>query len=636
MMRRSILSLAIVAAACAPPLTPVFAQTARDSATVKAVKPVVDSALAHDRMICKTSAKRAYLCADTTKLKSASAYLAATIVGPAPTPVPTPVPSPTPTPTPVPSPTPTPGDPELPRATVNTTYPTLNGTVRNVPAGGDVNAALAAAQPGDQIVLVPGVSYTGNLVQPQNNGCASGAGYVVVRSGGADSDYPPAGARITPAYAPKLAKIVTPNVAPAIFVHGGACKVWFSRVEITATPQSSTVGYNYGLVRVGEGEGTIDWQPADIVFDRVYVHGNPVQVQHAFILNGRSNAIVDSYCADIYDAGVESHCVASWAGAGPFTLSGNYFDAAGANIMFGGADPTIAGLSPSDITVTRNYLTKQLAYKGKGYAVKNLLELKHAKRVRIDGNVIENSWADAQIGWAVIMQSATDRPDLAPQTETRDVTMRYNWIRNANGGIDLTSNGYNGSGIPASHLLFADNLLTNIGGEGTSTGVQLLNALSFVTVRHNTIVRNTTAYGMPFSLDGTGASSITLANNILASAAPYSAVFKTGGATGSAALTQFAGSSWSTGGNVVVGDVIAQSAEMPGSLFAPDTASLRFAPDFSLLATSSFKSKATDGRDPGADVAGVLAATAGVVQGVPMAARPASTTRIPIRKPIQQ
>ena len=49
-----------------------------------------------------------------------------------------------------------------------------------------------------------------------------------------------------------------------------------------------------------------------------------------------------------------------------------------------------------------------------------------------------------------------------------------------------------------------------------------------------------------------------------------------------------------------------------------------FAPDRSLARTSRWKGTATDGRDPGADVAAVLAATEGVVAGVPPRA-PAAT-----------
>ena len=54
--------------------------------------------------------------------------------------------------------------PELPRSYINTDYPAAGGTVRNVPAGGDLQGALNAAAPGDQIVLAPGAVYSGNFV----------------------------------------------------------------------------------------------------------------------------------------------------------------------------------------------------------------------------------------------------------------------------------------------------------------------------------------------------------------------------------------------------------------------------------------------------------------------------------------
>src|SRR5688500_10450571 len=49
---------------------------------------------------------------------------------------------------------------ELPRASVNTAYPTANRQVR-VPAGGNLQAAIDAAQAGDELLLAPGAVYTG-------------------------------------------------------------------------------------------------------------------------------------------------------------------------------------------------------------------------------------------------------------------------------------------------------------------------------------------------------------------------------------------------------------------------------------------------------------------------------------------
>ena len=43
-----------------------------------------------------------------------------------------------------------------------------------------------------------------------------------------------------------------------------------------------------------------------------------------------------------------------WNGPGPFLIENNYLEAAGENVMFGGSDPSIANLVPSNITIRRN------------------------------------------------------------------------------------------------------------------------------------------------------------------------------------------------------------------------------------------------------------------------------------------
>jgi hypothetical protein len=90
-------------------------------------------------------------------------------------------------------------------------------------------------------------------------------------------------------------------------------------------------------------------------------------------------------------------------GPGPYLIANNYLEASGENIMFGGADPYIANLVPSDITIRQNYISKPLSWRGQAWIVKNLLELKNAQRVTIDGNLIENNWAAAQPGVAIVL-----------------------------------------------------------------------------------------------------------------------------------------------------------------------------------------------------------------------------------------
>src|SRR5689334_25438292 len=82
-----------------------------------------------------------------------------------------------------------------------------------VPAGGDLQAAIDQAQPGDVIVLAAGATYVGNFVL-RNKGPVNDA--ITIRSAAADSSLPAAGVRMTPAYAAQLPKIKSPNQMPAL------------------------------------------------------------------------------------------------------------------------------------------------------------------------------------------------------------------------------------------------------------------------------------------------------------------------------------------------------------------------------------------------------------------------------------
>src|SRR6185369_2792769 len=100
--------------------------------------------------------------------------------------------------------------PELPRATVDTSPPAPPARTIAVDAGGDLQAALDAAVPGDMISLAAGATFTGNFTLPPK----SGTGWIVIRSSAPDASLPPLGTRITPAYGAALPKVVSPNSSP--------------------------------------------------------------------------------------------------------------------------------------------------------------------------------------------------------------------------------------------------------------------------------------------------------------------------------------------------------------------------------------------------------------------------------------
>src|SRR6266567_3687216 len=94
--------------------------------------------------------------------------------------------------------------PELPRVFLDTTLVPPTGKIIAVTRGGDVQAALSAAQPGDVITLEAGATFTGSFTLPNK----TGIGWITVRTSAPDSSLPAPGTRVTPSYAAVMPKIV--------------------------------------------------------------------------------------------------------------------------------------------------------------------------------------------------------------------------------------------------------------------------------------------------------------------------------------------------------------------------------------------------------------------------------------------
>jgi len=315
--------------------------------------------------------------------------------------------------------------PALPE-TLSFAYPTVTGRQWIVRSGGNLQGALNSAQRGDEIVLEAGARFSGNFTLPAKAGTAAN-GWILIRSD-RSAQLPGQGTRVTPANAPLMALIETPNSNPAIATAAGANGWWLSGLEIAAAQQTTT---NYGIVTFGQGTGqnSLAQVPANLVLDRTYVHGAPAtQIQRCIALNSARTAVQDSYVFDCHAKGFDSQAILGWNGPGPFKIVNNTLAGAGENIMFGGADPAIPDLTPGDIEIRRNYVYTPATWKGT-WTKKNLLELKNAQRVLIEGNVFEGSWRDGQTGDAIVLK-VTNQGGRCTWCATRDVIVRHNRIRN--------------------------------------------------------------------------------------------------------------------------------------------------------------------------------------------------------------
>ena len=291
-----------------------------------------------------------------------------------------------------------------------------------VNAGGNLQSALDAARPGDTIVLQAGAVFTGDFTLPAKGG----ADYITIRSSAPDGSLPPAGSRITPSSAPLLAKIRSTSAGPAFRTAAGASYWRFLFLEIF--PSSSTSSSN--LVEFGSfSQTTLASVPHHLVMDRCYLHGDPGFGQRRGVaLNSAHTEIANSYFSDFKGVNQDTQAVGGSNGPGPFVIDNNYIEAAGENIMFGGSDPKIPYLVPANIVIRRNLVTKPLAWRTQAWSVKNLIELKNAEAVLIEGNIIENNWAAGQSGYA-FMFTPRNQEGTAPWSVVRNVTVQNNVIR---------------------------------------------------------------------------------------------------------------------------------------------------------------------------------------------------------------
>ena len=520
--------------------------------------------------------------------------------------LPNPPPPPPPPPTPPP---PSSGMPELPRLAVDATYPVRNGATINVLAGGNLQTAINSAACGDDIVLAAGASFTGNFLFP-DKGCTA---YIVIRGAG---PCPAIGTRITTATAAGMPELLAPgsNLSP-VEINTGAGYYRFVCLAVTAP---ATVIQLNALVRLHPvSASTVAQLPHHIILDRVYLHGHPtLNLARCLMMNSAWTAVVDSYLSECHAKGSDAQAIVGWTGPGPYLIRNNFLEGSGENVMFGGADPSIVGLVPSDITIQGNHVSKPMAWKTSGaWTVKNLLELKLGKRVLIEGNLFENTWPDGQVGYALLFKSVNQSGN-APWSETSDVTVRDNVIRNAGHGINIAEHPEPYPVIPLARVLVENNLIygLTVPTLSGSIGIQLVRPPAGVTLRHNTVLGSN---GHALLLVGAkGVGTLVMENNLLESWIKSADGFGYGTAALDGHLT-----AWTVLSNLFVisySNVVA--AHPPGNLFTSVLSGVGFVDfaggNFRLSTASLFKNKGTDGKDPGADIDAVLFATRGALTGI--------------------
>jgi hypothetical protein len=564
------------------------------------------------------------------------------------------------------------GPAQLPIATVASSMADTPapGSIISVHAGDDLQAALNAAQCGNTIQLQAGATFTGIFKFPARS-CDNNH-WIIVRTSSPDSALPAEGQRLTPCYAgvaslpgrpqyacstPQnvLAKLVVSQlVGPVVFQSGAN---HYRLIGLELTRPTGTRGAAT-LMSVAAG-GTASY----IVLDRSWLHGTAQdEAAYGFKLSGTNNvAIVDSYFSDFHCTAssgscTEAHAVHAGTGNsqdGLYKIQNNFLEASGQAILFGGGAATT---TPTDITIRLNHFFKpwqwmkgsspfQGGVGGNPFIVRHHLEFKNAVRVLIEDNLLENVWGGfGETGDAILLtpksQHVKSGDNVCPICQVTDVTLRYTHIIHASGGIEiatvLSGNGANGApALAGTRFSIHDVVMDDIsrryigGGWLFSMGNNwLVNPLNTITVDHIT--------GFPDSEGGVLVMKNEMSNpqmygfvftNSIVTAGRYPVWNAGGGATSCAhsdvPLTSlgkcFASYTFNNNALVAAPAHYPPSTWPTGNMFATNTNTVDFAQynnsnggNYQLMSSSPYKNMGTDGRDLGADIAGLNAALAGV------------------------
>ncbi len=428
--------------------------------------------------------------------------------------------------------------------------------------GDDLQLALDRAVAGDIIELQAGAVYQGPFELKPHGKSAEESGWITITSySNGAHQLPPAGTRVTPDDVSAMATLVATR-GSVISTAAGAAWYHFIGVEIRPGQQRTLADQLVGahgaitnLVDLGAGNNSAAQMPHHIVFERSYLHGDPeIGTRRGIAMNGAHLAVIDSHLAN-FKSTEDSQAVAGWEGTGPYLIHNNYLEAAGENVMFGGADPRIKDRVPSDITVTGNHFAKPLAWHhrdpnhdGSSWTIKNLFELKNARRVLIDGNLFEHNWPQAQNGFAILF-TVRNQDGASPWSQVEDVTFSNNILRRVAAGINILGYDDIHSSGRTQDVTISNNLFYDIGGHwGRGLLLQLLNSPASIEFTHNTALQSD---GILF-MEGDPIPDVDISWNILMDNSV--GISGTGTAPGIQSITTYFAAPVTMEGNIFIGN----------------------------------------------------------------------------------
>jgi len=343
----------------------------------------------------------------------------------------------------------------LPQTTPDLTYSAPTGSILKVGAGQTYPAtqtglqnAINDAVAGDAIEITAGSSINCNNVSLPNK---SGSSYIHIRSSLFGNL--PIGTRVSSADVSNMAALVQ-NVADGKIFYGATqSHHWrFVGIELKISANTNTFVSMERDVNDTTFASAADRQH-HWIFDRCYLHGvgSTNYIRHGIMLGGDTLGFVDSDISNVFSRtveGLETHALLFQPLGLGFHARNCRIEGAGMAVLMGGFGGWNYGENPRDVTFDRCLFTANPAwnpqhpsYAGTTMVRKNVVELKLFLRVLFKGCIFENSWSQAQTGQILNINTLESQHNAA--YVSNDLTIQDCWARHGAYPFDFTA-GYDG------------------------------------------------------------------------------------------------------------------------------------------------------------------------------------------------
>ena len=527
------------------------------------------------------------------------------------------------------------GPATLPTVVPSRTAPTFSGSIINVDSAhaGNLQAAINAASAGDILELTAQTVYTGNFVIDKSLEVRTTDHAVIpsdqFRAKTSDLWL----ARLRTASTDRVLKI-----APG--VDGVNLKgLYFDVATTQTTNMGALIDYQGGSVT------TVAQLPKNIWMDHCVTRAHfGVNCQRAVAANGFHIAFVACDLSDTGHAAQPSgqDTQSLWSGNGGIEVLvyNTHIRAAGEGIILGGAANQNAQMNPRDWTIQKTLFDRDPAWftaagQGDPLVLKNLFESKNSSQTLIEDCTFKNYWVEDGQSYAVNLKSANQGSNQAWQG-TSDLTIRDCRFIDCPTLVSFAGIGTSG---PVDPFRLNNISVRNCDAQASGTDSQffgrgnLARAFVFLNRPSNIEINNVSIMG-PFDasfgcidfdfgqgVPSTLMDSLTIKNSMFQRQIRGRAVSVEGTSVLDAYVTTH-----DVQGNTFIGrdEALYPTAGVGnnGNNIAPNEAAVGFTnpsanlEDWTLLAGSAAKGTGTAGTDPGADIAVINAAVAGVETGI--------------------